>query len=123
MWEKIAKEMGIPWRAVEGMHWQMGQTEMARRAGVNPFALTDKSDGQSGISSGDETASRQGPQQLPSLSELTAGTPAPAPYPGMACQSQDRIPGSVFGANCLQPRPYLGPPSEHLPPDFFNGHR
>ena len=24
MWSKVAKEMGIPWRAVEAMHWHLG---------------------------------------------------------------------------------------------------
>ena len=32
--------MQVPWRAAEAMHWQLGETEMARRAGVVPFALT-----------------------------------------------------------------------------------
>ncbi|KAI1506549.1 hypothetical protein F5X99DRAFT_7584 [Biscogniauxia marginata] len=40
MWENIAKEMVIPWRAVEAMHWQLGEQEMARRAGVTPFSLS-----------------------------------------------------------------------------------
>ncbi|KAM0814930.1 putative Myb-like DNA-binding domain-containing protein [Seiridium cardinale] len=39
MWAKVADEMGIPWRAVEAMHWQLGEQEMARRAGVVPFSL------------------------------------------------------------------------------------
>lgn len=38
MWAKIAKEMGIPWRAAEAMHWQLGEEEMARRAGTVPFS-------------------------------------------------------------------------------------
>lgn len=32
--------MQIPWRAVEAMHWQLGETDMAVRAGVVPFSLT-----------------------------------------------------------------------------------
>lgn len=39
MWAKVAEEMSIPWRAVEAMHWQLGEQEMARRAGVTPFSL------------------------------------------------------------------------------------
>jgi len=39
MWSQIAEEMGIPWCAVEAMHWQMGQHEMARLAGVIPLSL------------------------------------------------------------------------------------
>ncbi|KAI9849412.1 MAG: hypothetical protein M1838_000155 [Thelocarpon superellum] len=40
MWSKIAEEMQIPWRAAEAMHWQLGEQEMARRAGVVPFSLS-----------------------------------------------------------------------------------
>lgn len=40
MWSHVAKEMGIPWRAAENMHWQLGEQEMARRAGVVPFSLS-----------------------------------------------------------------------------------
>lgn len=32
MWALIAKEMAIPWRAVEAMHWELGEQEMACRA-------------------------------------------------------------------------------------------
>lgn len=39
MWVKISKEMGMPWRAVEAMHWQLGEGEMTRRAGVKPFSV------------------------------------------------------------------------------------
>src|ERR1700744_236764 len=34
MWDMIAKEMELPWRAVESMHWQMGQEDLASRANV-----------------------------------------------------------------------------------------
>ncbi|KAA8896796.1 hypothetical protein FN846DRAFT_270929 [Sphaerosporella brunnea] len=40
MWQMIAKEMGIPWRAAEAMHWQLGEQDMAHRAGVVPFSLS-----------------------------------------------------------------------------------
>lgn len=39
MWEKIAKEMQLPWRAAEAMHWQIGEVEMANRANVPVFHL------------------------------------------------------------------------------------
>lgn len=39
MWAKVAEEMQVPWRAAEAMHWQLGESEMARRAGVVPFSL------------------------------------------------------------------------------------
>lgn len=40
MWARVAEEMAVPWRAAEAMHWQLGEAEMARRAGVVPFSLT-----------------------------------------------------------------------------------
>ena len=40
MWKLVANEMKIPWRSAEGMHWIMGETEMARRANVTPFSNT-----------------------------------------------------------------------------------
>jgi hypothetical protein len=43
MWAKVAEEMAVPWRAVEAMHWQLGEQEMARRAGVIPFSLATNS--------------------------------------------------------------------------------
>ena len=39
MWGPLAAELGIPWRAAEAMHWQLGEADMARRAGVVPFSL------------------------------------------------------------------------------------
>ncbi|MCJ1403634.1 hypothetical protein MMC11_006857 [Xylographa trunciseda] len=39
MWTPLALELGIPWRAAEAAHWQIGEHEMARRAGVVPFSL------------------------------------------------------------------------------------
>lgn len=40
MWSKIAEELSVPWRAAEAMHWQLGEQDMARRAGVTPFSLS-----------------------------------------------------------------------------------
>ncbi|MCJ1257698.1 hypothetical protein MMC24_005524 [Lignoscripta atroalba] len=39
IWTPLAIELGIPWRAVEAMHWHLGEADMARRAGVSPFSL------------------------------------------------------------------------------------
>lgn len=36
----VAKEMEIPWRSAEAMHWKLGEQDMARRAGVTPFSLS-----------------------------------------------------------------------------------
>lgn len=43
MWEKISKEMALPWRAAEAMHWQIGEVEMAQRANVPVFHLAGQS--------------------------------------------------------------------------------
>jgi hypothetical protein len=40
MWAMVAKEMHIPWRSAEAMHWRLGPYDMARRAGVVPFLLS-----------------------------------------------------------------------------------
>ncbi|KAI9880482.1 MAG: hypothetical protein M1830_002834 [Pleopsidium flavum] len=85
MWSKIAEEMAIPWRAAEAMHWQLGEQDMARRAGVVPFSLSSSAietppkrrRGSAASSrSRRESVTRSGPPQLPSVGELTAGMPA-----------------------------------------------
>lgn len=35
---EVAEEMAVPWRAAEAMHWQLGEGDMARRAGTVPFS-------------------------------------------------------------------------------------
>jgi hypothetical protein len=45
MWGPLAAELGIPWRAAEAMHWQLGESDMAKRAGVVPFTLTTSTSG------------------------------------------------------------------------------
>lgn len=110
MWSKIAEEMTIPWRAAEAMHWQMGEHEMARRAGVTPFALTNPSGlppnvhhprshtRQSSTNSRTrrDSAPRLGPAQLPSLAELTAGLPAYAHSQPNTPYSQGRTPPQTY---------------------------
>ncbi|KAG8526359.1 uncharacterized protein KY384_000352 [Bacidia gigantensis] len=39
MWQPLAKELGVPWRSAEAMHWLLGEREIARRANTVPFAL------------------------------------------------------------------------------------
>ncbi|ODH46204.1 hypothetical protein GX48_07702 [Paracoccidioides brasiliensis] len=41
MWTKIADILGRSWRSAEAMHWQLGKQEMARRAGVKSFSLSN----------------------------------------------------------------------------------
>lgn len=102
MWARVAEEMAMPWRAVEAMHWQMGEHEMAKRAGVTPFSLTNASSVYDSGNIGPRSHSHlrhvgpaprlrresmppdaafHGPPQLPSLAELTAGLPAYAAPP------------------------------------------
>ncbi|KAK7748083.1 hypothetical protein SLS53_001335 [Cytospora paraplurivora] len=50
MWAKVAEEMQVPWRAAEAMHWQLGEADMARRAGVVPFSLSSANVAQEAIS-------------------------------------------------------------------------
>ncbi|KAI9368081.1 hypothetical protein BJX61DRAFT_546887 [Aspergillus egyptiacus] len=88
MWSKVAEEMAIPWRAAEAMHWQLGEQEMARRAGVVPFSLSSSaidppatrarraSTSLSRPRKGSASRSIHPPPQLPSVQELTAGVPA-----------------------------------------------
>ncbi|OXV08366.1 hypothetical protein Egran_03872 [Elaphomyces granulatus] len=90
MWAKVAEEMAIPWRAAEAMHWQLGEQEMARRAGVVPFSLSSGTDEPPSKMLRSNTGvgvprirrasgTRAVPHQLPSVEELTAGVPAYAP--------------------------------------------
>jgi hypothetical protein len=74
MWSRVAEEMAIPWRAAEAMHWQLEEQEMARRAGVVPFSLTNAT---SILTSRRESATRSMCPPLPSVAELTAGVPSP----------------------------------------------
>jgi hypothetical protein len=39
MWQKLASEMGMPWRSAESMHWQLGKQEMSNRANAPIFQL------------------------------------------------------------------------------------
>lgn len=89
MWAKVAEEMAIPWRAAEAMHWQLGEQEMARRAGVVPFSLSSTDEPPSKMLRSNTgvgvprirraSGTRAVPHQLPSVEELTAGVPAYAP--------------------------------------------
>ena len=68
MWEKISKEMQLPWRAAEAMHWQIGEIEMAQRANVPVFHLA----GQQG----------SGASHMGSISDGRPGSTSPSLGPG-----------------------------------------
>ena len=67
MWQKVATEMGIPWRSAESMHWQLGEQEMSARANAPVFQLHPSA---TGLSS---------PQPAPALPAPHGFTPANAP--------------------------------------------
>ncbi|CAG8378395.1 unnamed protein product [Penicillium salamii] len=125
MWSKVAEEMAIPWRAAEAMHWQLGEQEMARRAGVVPFSLSsaaiDPPTTRTRRASTSLARPRKGshsraipgipghPPQLPSLEELTAGVPAYAPPPPRDFYGREMgLPPSLMG-------PHLGLPPRTMP--------
>jgi hypothetical protein len=82
--------MQVPWRAAEAMHWQLGEIDMARRAGVVPFSLNMTSN------------EPQGPQ---------AQQPRISPTRGHAhSQSQGSLPRD-FAIGLPSPRYPRGPPA------------
>lgn len=72
MWKPLAAELNVPWRAAEAMHWQLGQVEMARRAGVTPFSISGGSAAPPG--------SRLDTQLMEN--SPTTSYPPPSPYAG-----------------------------------------
>lgn len=68
MWQKVATEMGIPWRSAESMHWQLGEKEMSARANapmfqLHPLATFGSMDAESTIRPGDVFLQYQPPRQ------------------------------------------------------------
>jgi hypothetical protein len=136
MWSKVAEEMAIPWRAAEAMHWQLGEQEMARRAGVVPFSLSstaiDPPTTRTRRASTSLARPRKSstsraipghlpglPPQLPSLEELTAGVPAyapPAPPPPREFYGLGRPPDmGIPPPGLMGPGPHMGMPPRTLP--------
>lgn len=74
MWDKIARDMQLPWRAAEAMHWQIGEVEMAQRANVPVFHLAG---GQPSVGG----ASSAGPGDSRPSSTSPASTTGPPPLP------------------------------------------
>jgi hypothetical protein len=71
MWARIAKEMNIPWKAVEAMHWIVGECEMERRASLTQCTIS---------ASAEPSPALPLPQvHLPSLTPLPP-SPLPPPY-------------------------------------------
>ncbi|PKY02412.1 hypothetical protein P168DRAFT_239165 [Aspergillus campestris IBT 28561] len=129
MWSKVAEEMAIPWRAAEAMHWQLGEQEMARRAGVVPFSLSSTAIDPPAPRTRRASTSLSRPRkpsvsraihppQLPSVEELTAGVPAYAPTPPPFAFPRDpyRVGRPLDMASSHgHLGPALGPPPRTLP--------
>lgn len=96
MWQKVATEMGIPWRSAESMHWQLGEQEMNARANTPVFQLHPLA-----TSLGSPPTARLTPASVPPPGPPTPGfTPAnvpqliphPPPLAPMQQQHQRRPP-------------------------------
>ena len=92
MWQKVATEMGIPWRSAESMHWQLGEQEMSARANAPVFQLHP-----SATSNGSPSQNAATPAQIPAPTSH-GFTPAnaiqlmPTPPPAPAQQYQSTPP-------------------------------
>ena len=84
MWEKISKEMQLPWRAAEAMHWQIGEVEMAQRANVPVFHLAGQH-----ATQGSERESSVSP---PSANGTSSAIPYTTPYPHLHHYSVPQMP-------------------------------
>ncbi|KAH8716926.1 hypothetical protein GQ44DRAFT_775685 [Phaeosphaeriaceae sp. PMI808] len=98
MWQKVATEMGIPWRSAESMHWQLGEQEMSARANAPVFQLHPSATG-TGLGS---------PSQVPVVPALTSHgftaanaaqlMPNPPPMPAQQHQPPPALPqGPMHG--------------------------
>ncbi|KAI9716871.1 MAG: hypothetical protein M1828_007532 [Chrysothrix sp. TS-e1954] len=67
MWERVAKELKMPWRAAEEMHWLMGKDELAQRAGATPFR---------GVSAASTSVIPMAPTSVPGIPITTSFAPA-----------------------------------------------
>ncbi|TKA64502.1 hypothetical protein B0A49_11028 [Cryomyces minteri] len=68
MWDKVAKEMAITYRACEAMHWQLGEHEMAQRANVSVSRLTP-------TNAASDAASDAATTERPSPASTTVSSP------------------------------------------------
>jgi len=81
--------MGIPWRAAEAMHWQLGEREMARRAGVVPFSLSNIALDAPPKKTGNAGSTGHKSQSPGSANSPTAGPSAPSAEVGSAPKGGD----------------------------------
>lgn len=91
MWQKVATEMGIPWRSAESMHWQLGEQEMSARANAPVFQLHPSA---TGLSS---------PPSVPAV-------PAPAPHGFTPTNAPQLVPHPPPPPPALPQQHQPGPP-------------
>ncbi|KAH7366867.1 myb-like DNA-binding domain-containing protein [Plectosphaerella cucumerina] len=116
MWARIAEELAVPWRAAEAMHWQLGEADMARRAGTTPFSLTAVNVDQS-----------HGVRSSPTRGHAHSQSQGSLPRDLAAHQRYIRGPGiSVVPPRTLSARreslPPPPPPPGHMMPDPNEGY-
>ncbi|KAK4186568.1 snRNA-activating protein complex subunit 4 [Podospora australis] len=125
MWAKVAEEMQVPWRAAEAMHWQIGETEMARRAGVVPFSLNmtpNDSQGPQRLSPtrGHGHSQSQGslPRDITSMPSPRYGRGGPGSGPPLIPPPMSSGRPGAMRRESMPPRPSYGPPE---PADYGYG--
>lgn len=99
MWEKIAKEMQLPWRAAEAMHWQIGEVEMASRANVPVFHLAGQSN-----SNSSQTSASLSTGNTAQSAETRSNSASPRSNPGSIPSYQQSVEGlrdSMFQPEAL----------------------
>ncbi|KAJ4347819.1 uncharacterized protein N0V89_009189 [Didymosphaeria variabile] len=101
MWQKVATEMGIPWRSAESMHWQLGEQEMSARANAPVFQLHP-------------SATSTGLNSPPNASAVPVPMPGQPPPPPLV-QTQAPPSHGFTPANAPQPMPYAQPPAPPPP--------
>ena len=69
--------MQVPWRAAEAMHWQLGESDMARRAGVIPFSLNMAGADSQGSQRSSPSRSHGHSQSHGALPRDASGVPSP----------------------------------------------
>ncbi|KAK0706836.1 hypothetical protein B0T26DRAFT_680460 [Lasiosphaeria miniovina] len=122
MWAKVAEEMQVPWRAAEAMHWQLGEADMARRAGVVPFSLNMTPADPQGSQRSSPSRGHAHSQSQGSLPRDMSGMPSPRYSRG---PTTPLIPPPLSSGRPLAarresmpPRPSYGPPD---PSDYGYG--
>ncbi|KAI9788781.1 MAG: hypothetical protein M1816_006562 [Peltula sp. TS41687] len=103
MWARVGEELAVPWRAAEAMHWQLGEQDMARRAGVVPFSLSSAAietapRSRRGSSTSTRTrrepATRTAPAMLPPVTEVESQSAPYLPPPPIEAPTESEQPPS-----------------------------